>query len=125
MKWFGREPAVLITQVNAAIVAVLLLSHLSETVQAAIAGVTTAVGALIIAAMVRRDGLLPALVGVARMVVMLAVVLGVRWDPAYQIMLVAAFETVAGIFIRDRVVAPIDELGQRRNASTAATSMAA
>jgi hypothetical protein len=40
-------------------------------------------------------------------------------------MLVAAFETVAGIFIRDRVVAPIDELGQRRNANTAVTSMAA
>ena len=114
MKWFGREPAMLITQINAAIVAVLLLSTLPEMTQAAIAGVTTAAGALVIAVVVKREGALPALVGVARTLVTLAVVLGVKWDPAYQIMLVAAFETVAGIFIRDRVVAPLDETGGRR-----------
>lgn len=114
MKWFGREPAVLITQVNAAIVAVLLLSKLSEPVQAAIGGATTAIGGLIIAMVVKRERALPALVAVARTLVTLAVVLGVKWDPAYQIMLIAAFETVAGIFIRDRVVAPVDETGARR-----------
>jgi membrane associated rhomboid family serine protease len=114
MKWFGREPAVLITQVNAAIVAVLLLSKLSEPAQAAIGGATTAIGGLIIAMVVRRERALPALVAVARTLVTLAVVLGVKWDPAYQIMLIAAFETVAGIFIRDRVVAPVDETGARR-----------
>lgn len=119
MKWFGREPAVLVTQVNTAIVAVVLLTKIPEPVQGAIVGVTTAVGGFIIAAVVRRDGVLPALVAVSRTIVLLAVVLGVDWSPEYQILLVAAFETVAGIFIRDRVVAPVDELGQRRVRVTA------
>jgi hypothetical protein len=118
MKWFGREPAVLITQVNAAIIAVVLLTKIPEPVQGAIVGVTTAVGGFIIAAVVKRDGVLPALVAVSRTIVALAVVLGVDWAPEYQILLIAAFETVAGIFIRDRVVAPVDELGQRRARAT-------
>lgn len=126
MKWFGRDPAVLVTQVNAAILVLLLLLKLSDTVTAAIGGGTTAIGALIIAATVRHDGVLAALIGVARTLVVLAVVLGVHWDPAYQILLLAAFETVAGLFIRDRVVAPIDELGQRRaRLSPVATDVAA
>jgi len=125
MKWFGRDPAILITQVNAGIVALLLLLKLSDTVTAAIAGVTTAAGGLIIAAVVRHDGVLAALVAVGRTIVTLAVVLGVHWDPAYQILLITAFETVAGIFIRDRVVAPIDQLGQRRAVTTGIDQVAA
>jgi hypothetical protein len=112
--WFGRQPAVLVTQINAGIVAVLLLFRLPDTTTAAIAGVTTAIGGVIIAVVVARDGVLAALISVARATVTLAVVLGVDWDPAYQIMLITAFETVAGIIIRDRVTAPVDEFGQRR-----------
>lgn len=113
MKWFGRDPAVLVTQVNAGLLALILLLPWQETLQAAVGGVITAVGAVVIAVAVRRDGQLAALVGVARTVVALAVILGVQWDPAYQILLIAAFETVAGIFIRDRVVAPVTEDGSR------------
>lgn len=125
MKWLGRDPAVLVTQINAGIIALLLLLRFSDVVTAAVGGAVTAVGALIIAAAVRHDGVLAALVGVARTVVVLAVVLGVKWDPAYQILLITAFETVAGIFIRDRVVAPIDQLGQRRARSATVTDIAA
>jgi len=124
MKWLGRDPAVLVTQINAGVIALLLLLRLSDTVTAAVGGATTAVGALVIAAVVRHDGVLAALVGVARTVVVLAVVLGVKWDPAYQVLLITAFETVAGIFIRDRVVAPIDQLGQRRARAATITDIA-
>lgn len=114
MKWFGRDPAVLVTQINAGILALLLLLKLSDTLTAAIGGATTAIGALIIAVAVKHDGVLAALVGVSRTLIVLAVVLGVKWDPAYQVLLLAAVETVAGIFIRGQVVAAIDENGNRR-----------
>lgn len=117
MKIFGRDPAVFLTQVNGGIIALVLLLKLDDVVAGSIVGVTTAGTALVIAAVVKRDGQLAALVGLGRTVVALAVVLGVDWDPAFQILLIQALETVAGIFIRDRVDAPVDELGAKREAN--------
>jgi urea transporter len=106
-KVFGRDPATLLGEINAGILALIVLFVDNNELGAAIGAVTTAITALIVAFAVKHDGQLAAIVGVGRTIVALAVLLGVEWDAAYQILLITALETVAGIFVRDRVDAPV------------------
>lgn len=109
MKWFGRDPATVVAQIVSAVIAlVVLLPGITEGLSAAIVAVATAIGGFVVAAFVRRDGQLAAIVGMGRAGIALIVLLGVPWAPAYQVLLLVAIEQVASLFVRDRVVAPVD-----------------
>lgn len=114
-KWFGRDPAVLVAQIVSAVIAIVVLMPLQDNVAAAIGAVATAAGGLVVKFVVLRDGQLAAIIGFAKAGILLIVILGVDWSAAYQALLLVAIEQIASIFIvRDRVEAPINELGQRR-----------
>lgn len=122
MKWFGRDPAMLLGNINAAVLALIIVFLPNQNeLGAALGMVSTAITALIVAFAVRRDGQLATIVGVGRALIALAVLLGVHWDPAYQIILLTALENVAGLFVRDRVEAPVtSEQTAKRGLRTAA-----
>lgn len=105
--WFGRDPATLVTQVVSAVIALVLLLRLGTVVSAAVAALAIAVGGIVIAFAVKRDGQLAAIVGVGKAIIALVVVLGVDWDPAYQALLLVAIEQVSMIFVRDRMEARV------------------
>ena len=105
--WFGRDPATLVGMINGAILSLIAVFVTDNAVGAAIGTVITAISAAVIAFAVRRDGQLAAIIGIGRSIVALAVLLGVEWDPAYQVVLIMALEAVAGIFVRDRVDAKV------------------
>jgi hypothetical protein len=108
MKWFGRDPATVVAQIVSAVIAlVVLLPNVTEGVAATIAALATAIGGLVVAAFVRRDGQLAAIVGVGKAGIALIVLLGVPWTSAYQALLLVAIEQVASLFVRDRVEAPV------------------
>lgn len=113
--WFGREPAVLVAQVSSALIAVIMLLPMPEPVTAALAAGVVAIGGLVVAFAVQRDGLLPALMGVGRAGLALAVVLGLPVTEIYQGLILVALEQIAQIFIRDRVVARVSQLGHVRD----------
>lgn len=122
MRWFGRDPATVVAQIVSAVIAlVVLLPGITDGLSAAIAAVATAIGGLVVAAYVRRDGQLAAIVGVGRAGIALIVLLGVPWAPAYQVLLLVAIEQVASLFVRDRVEAPVtSEQTAKRGLRTAA-----
>lgn len=111
MNWFGREPAQAVAQAVSALIALIMLLPFPEGYTAALSAVTVAAGGLVVAFAVARDGQLPALVGMGRAGIALAVVLGVPWPETYQGLLLVAIEQVAAFFIRDRVVARVDNRG--------------
>lgn len=112
MNWFGREPAQVVAQGVSALIAVIMLLPLPEGYTAALSALTVALGGLVVAFAVAREGQLPALVGLGRAGIALAVVLGAPWPETYQGLLLVAIEQIAAFFIRDRVVARINERGQ-------------
>lgn len=115
VSWFGRDPAAVVAQATSAAIALIMLLPLpSEGLTAALSAVVIAVGGIVVAFAVQRDGQLPALVGLGRAGIALAVILGVPWSETYQGLLLVAIEQVAQFFIRDRVVAKINQLGERR-----------
>lgn len=105
--WFGRDPATLVGMINAAVLSLLAVLVTDNVIAGAVGAVVTAISAAIIAFAVRRDGQLAAIVGIGRTIVALTVLLGVHWDPAYQVVLLVAIEAVASIFVRDRVEAKV------------------
>lgn len=113
--WFGREPAVLVAQVNSALIALIMLLSLPEGITAALAALVTGVGGIVVAFAVQRDGQLSALIGLARAGIALAVVLGLPLTETYQGLIIVAVEQIASIFIRDRVVARVTQLGLPRD----------
>lgn len=108
MKWFGRDPATLVAQIVSAVIAVVvLLPGITEGLSATLAALAIAIGGFVVAAFVRRDGQLAAIVGVGKAGIALIVLLGVPWTSVYQALLLVAIEQVASLFVRDRVEAPV------------------
>lgn len=113
--WFGRDPAILVSMINAGILSLIAVFVTNNAVAGGVGAVVTAISAAIIAFAVRQDGQLAAIVGIGRTIIALAVLLGVQWDPAYQVILLAAVEAVAGILVRDRVEAPVSAAATARS----------
>ncbi len=90
--------------------------HITVEVQAGVNAVATAGAAFIVAAVVRRDGQVPALLGVAQALLALVVGLGLRIDPEMQALIMSFVGGLAAAFIRTQVTAPVDALGNRQAA---------
>lgn len=114
VSWFGRDPSVLTAQITSALIALVMLLPVPEPMTAALVALVVAVGSVVVAFAVQRDGQLAALVGLGRAGIALGVVLGVPWSETYQGLLLVALEQIAAIFVRDRVVAKVTQLGDRR-----------
>lgn len=115
MKIFGREPAVILATVSALIQFLsLFVVELTTDQQAVLNAVVAALIGVITAAAVARDKLLPAVVGLGQAILALAVGFGTDWSAEQQTSLMALIATVAGMFIRTQVAAPVDEVGQLR-----------
>lgn len=113
--WLGRDPAAVTAQAVSALIALVMLLPLAEGVTAALSAVVVGVGGIVVAFAVQRDGQLPAIIGLGRAGIALAVVLGLSVSETYQGLILVAIEQVAAFFIRDRVVARVTQLGDRRD----------
>lgn len=114
VSWFGRDPAAVVAQVTSALIALLMLLPVPEPITAAASAVIIGVGGAVVAFAVERDGQLPAIIGLGRAGIAFAVVLGVPWSETYQGLILVALEQLAALFIRDRVLAKVNQLGERR-----------
>jgi hypothetical protein len=114
-RWFARDPAAVTAQVVSAVVALLALLPLNNGINAALAAAVTALGGMIVAFVVVRDGQLAALLGFTRAGLALVVVLQVPISDTYQAMIIIAVEQIASLFIRTQVVAPLGSDGSARS----------
>lgn len=111
--WFRRDPAVFTAQVVSLLTAGIMLLPLAEGVTAAAVAVVVAIGGVVVAFVVAKDGQVAALVGVGRAVIYFAVIVGVPISETYQGLLIVAFEQLISFFIRFSVTAPVDANLQR------------
>jgi hypothetical protein len=110
--WFGRDPAVFTAQVVSVLAAAVVLSSIPEAVEAAIVALLTLGGGVVVAFAVAKDGQVAALVGFARALIALLVLVKFNWSPEYQALLLVAVEQLAAfLFVRPAVTAVITEDG--------------
>jgi hypothetical protein len=113
LTWFRRDPAVFTAQVVSLLTALIFLLPIPEGVTAAAVAVVVAIGGVVVAFVVAKDGQVAALVGVGRAVIYFAVVVGVPISETYQGLLIVAFEQLISFFVRFSVTAPLDASLQR------------
>lgn len=118
VSWFGRDPAAFVTTLSAAIVAACALLPLPDGMAAAVGGVATAAGGVLIALVVVRDGQVAAIVGVFKAGIVVLVLAGVDIEPATQAAVLVAVEAIGAVIVAKRVVAPVDLDGYRRDKAT-------
>lgn len=111
--WFRRDPAVFVAQVVSLLTALVLLLPLPEGVSAAAVAIIIAIGGVMVAFVVAKDGQVAALVGVGRAVIAFVVIVGVPISETYQGLLIVAFEQLISFFVRFSVTAPVDANLQR------------
>lgn len=104
----GRDPAAFVAQVVSAVVALIVILPLTQVLTAALSAVTIAIGGLVVAFAVAKDGQVAAIVGLGRAVIALGVVLGLPWTEPYQAAVLVALEQVAGLFLYTQVTARLD-----------------
>lgn len=115
MMLFGREPAALAAVARAAIALFAAFwIPLSLEQQGALNAVVAAVLGIVVAFTVRAEKALPLLLGLVEAAVYLAVSFGWQVPAEKQALIVAFAAAVVAVWTRDRVTAPVDELGQRR-----------
>lgn len=107
MKIFGREPAIFLALVAAAIkmIAAFWIDLTTEQ-QAVINALVAAIVGAVIAATV-KDGLVAALLGVAQALLALAIGFGLRVDPDDQAVIMSFVGLALGMFTRTQVTAPV------------------
>lgn len=113
---FGREPAVITAVIKAAITFVsLTVIPLTATQQASLNALAAVLLGAIVAWSVARERVLPLLVGVVEAGVYVGVQFG--WDVGadVQAALLVLVGAVVALVTRDRVVAAVDENGDRRS----------
>lgn len=117
--WFGRDPAAFVATLTGAVVALCaLIPGLPDGMAAAIGGVVTFGGGVVIAFVVVRDGQVAAIVGFAKAGFVVVILLGHDIPPASQAAILLAIEAVGAVIVAKRVRAPIDIDGYRRDKST-------
>lgn len=113
--WFGRDPEALVSLVVGAVAAVVALVPMPEALAAAIAAVFAAVGGLVVAAAVKHDGQLAAIVGLAKAGMFALVIAGWNVPDTTQATVIAAITAVAALFVRQNVVAKVGPTGELVN----------
>lgn len=116
MTWkFSRDPALWLFLINTAIrIAAAFWLDTSDETQALLNAICTAVAGLIIAFMVRRDGQVAAILGLAQAVLALALGLGLDLSAETQALIMSFVGALAAAFIRTQVLAPVNPTGDRQ-----------
>jgi hypothetical protein len=116
MTWkFGRDPALYLTLVATDVrLFAAFFVHLTGEQQAVLNAVATAVAGLIVAVIVRHDGQVAAILGVAQALLALAVGFGLNISAGNQAVIMSFIGAVAAAFIRTQVVAPVAPTGARQ-----------
>lgn len=109
--WFGRDPQLMVSLVVAAVSAIVALVPMAEGLAAAIAGVVSLVGGLVVAFAVKHEGQLPAILGLAKGLMYVLVIAGWNVPDTTQATVLVAIEAVAALFIRNNVVARVGPTG--------------
>lgn len=112
---FGRDPALIGAAVRAIILFVsTFIITLSVDQQGVLNAVSAAVIGLIVAAVVLKDRVVPAVLGLLEAGLACAIAFGWHLPPDKQWAIMSVAAAVTAIWTRDRVVAPVDENGLRR-----------
>lgn len=106
---FGREPAAVVEMFVAVALGIVVILHPSEPVTAAANAVVVAVGGFALAALVKHEGALAALVGAIKAVFALVVVLGMHLDPTLETGIVMIVSAIGMAFVRQNVVAKVPQ----------------
>jgi hypothetical protein len=107
MKWFGRDPAVILSIVAAALgVLVAFGLGITDAVAVAIMAVLYAGSDFLTAVIVRSDRQLPAFIGLAEAGLALLLVFGIQFSAEQTSAIMALATLVTGMFVRTQVVAP-------------------
>lgn len=109
MKIFGREPALIMAFLSSLIaVFSAFLFPLSDTQQGVLNAVVVALFGFITAALLQKEKLVPAIVGLAKAVIAVAVSFGLHWSPERQGLFLALIATAAALWgVRPQVVASV------------------
>lgn len=112
---FGREPALWSAATRALIILVTtFLFPLTIAQQGSLNAAVAALLGVIVAFQVHAEKAVPFLLGLIEAVIYLAVSFGLQLDPEQQSVVMGVVVAVFAVWTRDRVVAPIDENGDRR-----------
>ena len=109
--WFGREPEALVSLIVGAVAALVALLPMNEGLAAAIAAVVAAVGGVVVAIAVKHDGVIAAIVGLAKAGMYALVIAGWNVPDTTQATVIAAITAVAALFVRQNVVARVGPTG--------------
>jgi len=109
MRIFGREPAVIMAFIASAIaVFSSFIFPLSDTQQGVLNAADVALFGLITATLVAHEKLLPAITGLAKAVVAVAISFGLHWSPEQQGLVLTLVATAAALLgVRPQVVASV------------------
>jgi hypothetical protein len=111
----SRDPALYLTLVATAVrLAAAFLIHLTGDQQAVLNAFATAIAAAIVAFVVRRDGQVAALLGVAQALLALAIGFGLHVTAENQAVIMSFVGAVAAAFIRTQVIAPVNAVGDKQ-----------
>jgi hypothetical protein len=108
MKIFGREPALVMAFLSSLIaVFSAIIFHLTDTQQGGLNAAILAVFGFITAAMLEKEKFVPALVGLAKALIAVAISFGLHWTPEQQGLFIALVSTAAALWYRPQVVASV------------------
>lgn len=111
----SRDPALYLFLVATAVkLFSAFILKVSDNQQAVINAVAVAVAAAIVATVVRHDGQVAAILGVAQALIALAVGFGLHLTADNQALLMTFLGAIAAAFVRTQVVAPVPATGARQ-----------
>lgn len=111
----SRDPALYLFLVATAVkLFSAFILHVSDDQQAVINAVAVAVAAAIVATVVKHDGQVAAILGVAQALIALAVGFGLHLSAENQALIMSMLGALAAAFVRTQVVAPVSPAGVRQ-----------
>jgi hypothetical protein len=112
---FSRDPALWLTLFATVVrFGAAFIFHLTDGQQAVLNAAATAVAGLIVALVVRKDGQVAAILGVAQALLALAIGFGLDMSAERQAVVMSVVGAVAAAFIRSQVVAPVSADGVKQ-----------
>lgn len=108
MKWFGRDPAIILSVIASALSALVAFKFpLTELAVAAIMAVLYAGSDMVTAFIIKSDKQLPLVIGFAEAVMTLLLVSGLNISVEQVAAIMSMVTVAAGAFIRTQVDAPV------------------
>ena len=111
----SRDPALYLFLVATAVkLFSAFVMHVSDTTQTAVNALAVTIAAAIVAVVVKHDGQVAAILGVAQALIALAVGLGLKLSAENQALIMSFLGGLAAAFTRTQVVAPVAATGARQ-----------